>query len=286
MFRRKVAYDVGASPVSRRPLPWRLNPGALCVGGFLLMSFVITTIPRFMAWSADGGDAAKCDRPQFRVVVDVGHTVQAPGAISARNVREYDFNLRLAREIQQRLVADGFTSAVLLVTEGEGRPSLFKRVAVANELPADLFLSIHHDSVPDWLLEDWEFEGTPSHFSDRFSGYSLFVSRDNPDYDASQLFATLLGRQLKARGLQFARQYTEPCMGKYQHELVDADLGIYRYDQLIVLKDAKMPSVLLEAGSIINRDEELQMNSPERRDLITASVSEAVGAFCDARSGG
>jgi hypothetical protein len=56
-----------------------------------------------------------------------------------------------------------------------------------------------------------------------------------------------------------------------QHKLVDADLGIYRYDQLIVLQEAKMPSVFLEAGSIINRDEELQMNSPERRDLITAS---------------
>lgn len=68
--------------------------------------------------------------------------------------------------------------------------------------------------------------------------------------------------------------------------VVDADLGVYRYDQLIVLKEAKMPSVLLEAGSIINRDEELQMNSRERRDLITTSASEAVKAFCDARTGG
>jgi N-acetylmuramoyl-L-alanine amidase len=121
---------------------------------------------------------------------------------------------------------------VLLVTEGGARPSLFKRVATANELPADLFLSIHHDSVPDWLLEDWELEGTPSHFSDSFSGYSLFVSRDNPDYDASLLFATLLGKQLKGRGLQYARQYTGAFMGKYQHELVDADLGIYHTTSL------------------------------------------------------
>jgi N-acetylmuramoyl-L-alanine amidase len=261
------------------------NPGALCVGRFVMLALAITTILR-STWSAEAGNAAKCDRPRFRVVVDAGHTVQAPGAISARNVPEYDFNLRLAREIHQRLVADGFTSAVLLVTEGEAKPSLFKRVATANELPADLFLSIHHDSVPDWFYEDWEFEGTPSHFSDKFSGYSLFISSENQDYDASLLFATLLGKQLRARGLQFARQYTEPFMKQYQHELVDADLGVYRYDQLIVLKEAKMPAVLLEAGSIINRDEELQMNSPERRDLIIASVSEAVVGFCDARSGG
>jgi N-acetylmuramoyl-L-alanine amidase len=75
-------------------------------------------------------------------------------------------------------------------------------------------------------------------------------------------------------------------MINYQHELVDADLGIYRYDQLIVLKDAKMPSVLFEAGSIINRDEELRMGTTERRDLISVSVSAAVEAFCDTRSGG
>jgi N-acetylmuramoyl-L-alanine amidase len=267
--------------------PARAAPDMLCLWRivfFSLLVLALMTVPHVTAWSAEAGNASKCDRSRFRVVVDVGHTAQSPGALSARNVPEYDFNLRLGRQIQQRLITDGFTGAVLLVTEGEARPSLFKRAASANELPADLFLSIHHDSVPDWLLEDWEFEGTPSHFSDRFSGYSLFVSRDNPDYDASLLFATLLGKQLKARGLQYARQYTEALMGKYQHQLVDAELGIYRYDQLIVLKEARMPSVLLEAGSIINRDEELQMNSPERRDLITALIGEAVAAFCDARS--
>lgn len=256
---------------------WRLLPTSLLA---LLMTF--SQIP---TWTAEAGNASKCDRSRFRVVVDVGHTVQAPGALSARNIPEYDFNLRLGQQIQQRLIADRFAGTVLLVTEGGARPSLFKRVATANELPADLFLSIHHDSVPDWLLEDWEFEGTPSHFSDSVSGYSLFVSRDNQDYDASLFFATLLGKQLKGRGLQYARQYTGAFMGKYQHELVDADLGIYRYDQLIVLKEAKMPSVLLEAGSIINRDEELQMNSPKRRDLITASVIKAVEAFCNVQSG-
>lgn len=249
------------------------------------LALVLMTCAQITAWSAEAADSSKCDPARFRVAVDVGHTIQAPGALSARNFPEYGFNLRLAQQIQQKLIADGFINTMLLVTEGEARPSLFKRATTANEIPADLFLSIHHDSVPDWLLEDWEFEGTPSHFSDRFSGYSLFVSRDNPDYDASLLFATVLGRQLRARGLQYARQYTEPFMGKHQHELVNADLGIYRYDQLIVLKETKMPSVLLEAGSIINRDEEIQMNSPERRDMITASVGEAVEAFCDMRLG-
>jgi hypothetical protein len=43
-----------------------------------------------------------------------------------------------------------------------------------------------------------------------------------------------------------------------------------------------MPAVLHEAGSIINGDEELQMNLPERRDVISAAVITAVGMLCHA----
>ena len=52
----------------------------------------------------------------------------------------------------------------------------------ANQLPADLFLSIHHDSVPTWLLEKWDYEGQERGFSDRFSGHSIFVSALNPEF--------------------------------------------------------------------------------------------------------
>ncbi len=205
--------------------------------------------------------------------------------MSARNVPEYEFNLRLAEQIERKLIDNGFTRTVLLVTHGVGRTTLFERVNAANSLSANLLLSIHHDSVPDWLLEDWEFEGQPSHFSDRFAGYSLFISHDNPNADASLLFAALLSEQLKAQGLPYARQYTQAFMGQYRREPAYADAGVYWYDQLVVLKEAKMPAVLLEAGSIINRDEELQMNSAERRDLISTSVAAAVETFCELRSG-
>jgi len=222
-----------------------------------------------------------CDRSQFRVVLDVGHTVDAPGAISARNVPEYDFNLRLAKYLERRLIEDGFTKTVLLVTGGRARPSLFARAAKANGLSANLLVSIHHDSVPDSLMESWEFEGKQSHFSDRFRGYSIFVSYENPHLDRSLLFGRLLGNELKDRGLQYARQYTQPIMGRYQRKLIDPDAGVYRFDELIVLKGTQMPAVLFEAGSIINREEELVMNSAERFDLISASLRAAVKTFCN-----
>jgi N-acetylmuramoyl-L-alanine amidase len=224
---------------------------------------------------------AKCDPAKFRLVVDVGHTAKSEGASSARNVPEFTFNLHLAQRLVDKLKSEGFGETKLLVTEGGARSSLAVRVAKANNLHADLFLSIHHDSVPDKMMEKWEYEGKKSRFSDRFSGYGLFVSKDNPQYETSLHFAHLIGKQMRAQGIKFADQYTLPIMGKYRHELLDKEAGVYRYDHLIVLMMTNMPAVLLEAGSIINRDEELQMASPERQDMTVKAVTTALRQFCD-----
>jgi N-acetylmuramoyl-L-alanine amidase len=230
--------------------------------------------------------ASVCDPKKFRIVLDVGHTAESEGATSARNVPEFTFNLHLAQRIEQKLKADGFGETRLLVTEGKAKPSLFKRVAAANNLNADLFLSIHHDSVPNTLLEDWEFEGKKSHFSDRFSGYSVFVSHDNPEFKTSFAFAELLAKEMKAQGLQYAQQYTQAIMGRYQYPLLDKETGVYSHDELVVLRKTGMPAVLLEAGSIINRDEELKMDSDEYRDIVSGAVVAAAKEFCHPREPG
>jgi N-acetylmuramoyl-L-alanine amidase len=227
---------------------------------------------------------ASCQRSAFRVVVDVGHTVDVPGAISARGVAEYAFNLQLAQQVKQTLVDAGFDNTVLLITGNAPPAGLVECAVHANKIPADLFISIHHDSVPDNLLETWEYEGQENHFSDRFKGYALFISNDNADRAGSLLFGKYLGKELQARGLQYTPHYTLPLMGHRRRELVDAEAGVYRYDQLIVLRMTRMPAVLLEAGSIVNRDEELELASPERRSLTSAAVAAAVEDFCTARA--
>lgn len=227
--------------------------------------------------------ATSCDPSKFRIVLDVGHTAQSEGATSARNVAEFLFNLRLARRIEEKLKAEGFAETRLLLTEGKARPSLVRRVAAANNLQANLFLSIHHDSVPDKFLEKWEYEGKKSWFSDRFSGYSVFVSNSNPDFKTSLAFAELVAKEMKAQGLKYAQQYAQTIMGRDQHPLLNKDTGVYSYDKLIVLKSTRMPAVLLEAGSIINRDEELKMDSPGYRNIVSSGVTTAVKEFCDSR---
>ena len=242
---------------------------------------------RHRAWGEETGAAKPagpaCDRAAFRLVLDVGHTAQVPGAKSARGLHEFDFNLRLAKLIEKQLVDAGFARTALLVTNGPALQSLARRVARANAARGDLLLSIHHDSVPDRLLEKWEYNGEPHSYSDRFKGHSLFVSYENHDRRASLLFGRLLGLALKSRGLHYTPHYTEKIMGHRRRELVDAEAGVYRFDRLVVLKNPHMPAVLLEAGSIINREEELLMETPEHQALIGAAVLEAVEKFCHER---
>src|SRR5271170_6423584 len=106
-----------------------------------------------------GSDVGSCARSAYRVLIDVGHTATSPGADSSRGVPEYEFNLKLADAIARSLHEAGFDKTVPLVTSGTRMASLFHRVASANNLHGDLFISIHHDSVPDNLKETWQYEG-------------------------------------------------------------------------------------------------------------------------------
>ncbi len=227
--------------------------------------------------------AATCQRSTFRVFIDVGHTIAVPGAFSARGVPEYEFNLHLAQDIDQALIDAGFDNTVLQLTNEPPPLGLFERAARANRLRADLFIAIHHDSVPDNLLKTWQYDGRQNHFNDQFPGYAIFVSYNNADRAGSLLFGKLLGEALQARGLGYTPHYTLSVMGRHRRELIDTGAGVYRYDALVVLYETHMPAVLLEAGSIVDRQEELQLASPERRASISAAVVTAVENFCAAR---
>jgi N-acetylmuramoyl-L-alanine amidase len=226
---------------------------------------------------------ADCKRTAFRVVIDVGHTLDVPGAMSARGVTEYAFNLQLSQAINHALLDAGFDKTVLMITAKAPPLGLVERAVRANTMRADLFIAIHHDSVPDNLLKTWDYGGQQNFYDDDYPGYALFVSYDNPDRAGSLQFADLLGKALQAKGLHYTPHYTLALMGNRRRELVDPAAGVYRFDLLAVLRLTHMPAVLLEAGSIVNRQEEVELATPERRTLTSAAILSAVEDFCAAR---
>jgi N-acetylmuramoyl-L-alanine amidase len=258
----------------------------------MLAALALLALCRLDARAGDTDDlagparhATACTRAaSFRTVVDIGHAADAPGARSAHGTYEYDFNYRLAQEIDKALRAAGFDKTVLLVTAEAPTAGLFKRVARANAMKADLFLAVHHDAVPDNLIHTWQFEGREEQYNDDFPGHSIFISSLNADRAGSLAFARLLGLALKARGLKYTPHYTEKFMGNRRRELVDAQAGVYRFDQLVVLKNTKMPAALLESGSIVNRSEDLLLATSEHQAIVAAAVVDAVDAFCSARA--
>ena len=190
------------------------------------------------------------------MLIDVGHTPEDPGAISAHGNPEYGYNLALANAAMTQLVDAGFRQTTLLLAKGKGYGQLAHRAEIANRVAPDLLISIHHDLTRERYIRRWEFAGVERNYSDKFSGHSLFVSLKNRFYKQSVDFAKLLGRELAAKGLQFTPQHAED-IPTARLPLVDAELGVYRYDNLVVLKDVHVPAVLFEAGLIINRKDEL-----------------------------
>lgn len=231
--------------------------------GFLA---ALILLPAF-AWAA----------PACKVAIDIGHHRQAPGATSARGEPEWAFNGALAREVDEALRRQG-VATVLLNPTGE-TVDLRQRPADAQAAGATLFLSIHHDSVQDRYLSHWQWNGQDRLYSDKFSGYGLFVSGKNPAFEDSLAVAKAVGDRLLAIGLHPSLHHAEQIPGE-NRPLLDADRGIYRFDDLVVLKTAEIPALLIEAGIIVNRQDELTLSQDAFRRRFAEAVAAGIVHFC------
>jgi N-acetylmuramoyl-L-alanine amidase len=127
---------------------------------------------------------------------------------------------------------------------------------------ADLFISIHHDSVKQRLLPR----------AGEFSGYSLFVSRLNPQEKQSVFCASTIGRRMREAGFIPSRYHADAVLGE-SRPFADKENGVHYYDNLAVSKTASMPALLVEAGVIVNREDEMRMRDPAVRAHIAHAVA-------------
>ncbi|HTF13250.1 MAG TPA: N-acetylmuramoyl-L-alanine amidase [Burkholderiales bacterium] len=215
--------------------------------------------------------AAACARAQTTVAIDVGHFIEEPGATSSRGRPELDFNRELAAEIESAARGRGL-GTVLIGADGF-MSRLTQRTAAA--AGTDFFLSVHHDSVQPHFLETWEYDRVERLFSDRYAGFSLFVSRKNRSLGRSLACASAMGEALRRAGFSPSLYHADPIPGENK-PFADRRNGVHYYDNLIVLKTARTPAVLLEAGVIVNRDEELKAQSEETRKRMAAAVADGL----------
>ncbi|MCZ4306729.1 N-acetylmuramoyl-L-alanine amidase [Zoogloeaceae bacterium G21618-S1] len=206
------------------------------------------------------------------VAVDIGHTLVAPGATSARGRSEFDFNRDLAREVAAALINRGI--AAHLVNDDGQIASLRDRPKAVPE--ADFFLSIHHDSVSEQELTPWTWQGTPQRYSDTWAGHSLFVSHDNPAPAASLTCASAIGARLQRMG------FVPTDKNARRRAWADQANTVHWYDNLVVLYRTTKPAVLFEAGVIKHRDEELLLRDPARQRRMADGIATGVAACLQA----
>lgn len=202
------------------------------------------------------------------VAVDVGHTLAAYGAISARGRPEFDFNLVLASRLAGGLAEKGLR---VLPVNFDGRiGSLIARPVAAGG--ADFFISIHHDSVQWEQLLPWRWNGQELTYSEAKRGYGLFVSARNPDPAGSLACASAMGARLRRMGFLPAPQHAQ------KHVAADAANGVWYYDNLVVLYRTALPAVLFEAGVLKHPVEELELSDPERQARMADALATGIAA--------
>lgn len=207
------------------------------------------------------------------LAVDVGHSILRQGVLSASGKPEFEFNLALATTVTDLL--SSYAHHVVRIGFDGRMVDLKTRTQFANASSSAFFLSIHHDSVQPQYLSEWQFQGRTRKYTDYASGFSLFVSRKNPALASSLECASAIGGELKQKGFHPSQHHSERIRGE-SRDWADKENGVYFYDDLVVLKTTTMPAVLLEAGVIVNREDEQHIQTPGVQSAIALAIKKGL----------
>ena len=206
------------------------------------------------------------------VALDPGHSPAAPGAISARGREEVQFNLEMV-ELLSRTFAQVGRDGVRTVRTRASREnaSLGLRAERARAAKAALLLSIHHDSPHPDDFDAWQDGPTTRLHSAAGRGFSLHVRGDRPE---SVRIARAIGAALVEAGFSPSGYHVA------SFPVIDEALGIYDRRHLGLLNSARVPAVILECGFISHLEEEIELETPERRErMARAIVAGVTGAL-------
>ncbi|WP_277058220.1 N-acetylmuramoyl-L-alanine amidase [Trichlorobacter lovleyi] len=225
-----------------------------------------------MALLTAGSAVYAAGTPTGGIFIDPGHSPKSPGTTSCSAKPEYLYNSALAKTVAAFLASK---QVAVTLTHGENEEvTLLQRTQ--RSTGGALLLSLHHDSVqPQFLSRQSRKRG---YCSKKAKGFSIFVSRKNPYFETSLRYATALGAALLKKGLTPTLHHAEPIAGE-NRELLIPEKGIYVFDDLVVLKTATSPAVLLEAAVIVNPDDDTLAGSQKFRLAVAESVYEMLAVL-------
>jgi N-acetylmuramoyl-L-alanine amidase len=223
--------------------------------------------------------------PAFTIVLDPGHGGDQEGALSPQGEREKDVALDVSRRIAERLKKLG--GRVVFTRTGDIPVPLANRAAIANAIRADLFISVHLNSMPTEELRK-TYTGIETYFlspdaSD--ASASAVAARENADrlagepvVDPADPVSAILEDLESAAALQGSSRLAHAVHARLVTALAATDRGV-KQAPFYVLAGARMPAVLLEVGFISHEEEAARLRTAEYQDRIAEAVAAGVAAW-------
>ena len=214
------------------------------------------------------------------IVLDAGHGGVDPGTIGSKGQREKDIVLETAKAIKKELERTG-NYRVLLTRDSDIYIPHRQRFEFARKAGADLFISIHADSIKNkkvrgatvYTLSEISSDKEAAALARKENKSDLIAGVDlrGESTDVANILVDLAMRETMNYSARFAG-YLVPELKKQ----VLLRENSHRFAGFLVLKAPDVPSILLEIGYLSNRDDAKQMTSRSGRDKIAKAISGAV----------
>lgn len=222
------------------------------------------------------------------IVIDAGHGGHDPGA-GLPPIQEKQLTLMLAEALRDELLKGGGIR-VALTRSDDRYLMLEERSGIASRLKADVFLSIHADSVEGgqasgasvYTLSERGTSDTAARFAarenraDTINGVRLSGQTDT----VSAILVDLSQRETQARSEDLARLILREAKGT-----LDLHDKTVQSAAFVVLKSAELPSVLFEAGYISNPEEAARLASSAGRRAFAETAARAIRSYFARQSG-
>ncbi|HEY7723713.1 MAG TPA: N-acetylmuramoyl-L-alanine amidase [Anaeromyxobacteraceae bacterium] len=222
--------------------------------------------------------------PTFVAVIDPGHGGEQEGATGPGGQQEKALSLQIARRVARRLQRQG--ARVVLTRRGDETVPLAERAALANAERADLFLSIHLNSMASRgaraLTRGVETFFLSADASD--ASASAVAARENADRlageerDREDVVAAILESLGDAEALEESSRLAYAIHERLVGKLRTEDRGV-KQAPFYVLAGARMAAVLLEVGFVSHREEARKLASAGYQDAIAEAIAEGVAAW-------